>query len=105
MVAVVVACAVAAAAVSGCAYATAPVLGALYTNVQAPITATGAGPAATLKTGTAYATSILGLIATGDASIATAARNGGITKIHHVDYTTESILGVYAKFTVKVTGE
>jgi len=31
--------------------------------------------------------------------------NGGITKIHHVDYKTEVVLGIYAKLTVIVYGE
>ena len=38
-----------------------------------------------LKTGTATSQSYLGMIAVGDCSIETAAKNGGITKISHVD--------------------
>ena len=90
---------------SGCiAYVTAPVSGALYTDVKAPVTATASDTAA-LKSGSATVTSVLGLVATGDASIEGAAKNGGITKIHHVDYTTKSILGLYAVYTVTVYGE
>ena len=61
-------------------------------------------PVAT-KVGTAEVTSILGLVATGDASINTAAQSAGITRISHVDYEAKSILGVYAKYTVYVYGE
>jgi len=43
--------------------------------------------------------------ATGDASISAAMRNGKITRIHHVDHETFSILGVYAKYTTIVYGE
>ncbi len=89
---------------SGCAaYSTAPVLGAIYTDVKAPLTATD-NPLAT-KVGTAEATSILGLVATGDASINTAAQKAGIKKISHIDYHSTSILGIFAKFTVYVYGE
>jgi hypothetical protein len=80
-----------------------PVTGGLYTEVKGPITAT-ANPTYS-KVGTAFCTSILGIIATGDASIETAAKNGGITKIHHVDYESKNILGLYAKYTVIVYGE
>ncbi len=88
----------------GCAaYAVSPVLGGLYTDIKAPITATS--NTSYSKMGSASASSILGLIAVGDASINTAAKNGGITRIHHVDYKSTSILGIYATYTVYVYGE
>lgn len=87
----------------GCAMATSPATGVFYTDVKAPVTATS--NTGSSKVGTATLTSILGVVATGDASIETAAKSAGITKIHHVDYETMSILGFYAKFTVKVYGE
>jgi ABC-type sugar transport system substrate-binding protein len=40
-----------------------------------------------------------------DASIQTAAKNGGITKISTVDFTREDILGIYQTYTTTVTGE
>ncbi|MFC1713484.1 TRL-like family protein [Candidatus Poribacteria bacterium] len=89
---------------AGCgAYATAPVTGFAYTEVKGPGMATS-NPISS-KVGTATCTSILGLIAQGDASIETAAKSAGITKIHHVDYQSKSILGLYAEFTVVVYGE
>jgi len=89
---------------TGCAaMAVSPVTGMWYTDVKAPLTAT-ANPGYS-KTGTAKCTSILGLIATGDASIEAAMKNGGITKVHHVDYKSNSILGIYAVYTVIVSGE
>ncbi len=60
---------------------------------------------ANMKTGAATATSILGIVATGDASIEAAAKNAGITRIHHVDHHTKNILGFYAEFTTIVYGE
>jgi hypothetical protein len=90
--------------VAGCAaYAVAPVTGFLYSNVMAPMSATSNSEYS--KTGMAECTSILGLVAQGDASIQTAMKNGGITRVHHIDYKSESILGVYAKFTVIVYGD
>ena len=77
--------------------------GVVWPPVQAPLAATNDGTKPTLV-GRAEATSILGLIATGDASIAAAERNGGITQIHHVDYETHNFLGIVATFTTVVYG-
>lgn len=85
------------------AFVSAPVSGFLYTDVKAPLAVT-ANEGST-KVGTAKLQSILGLVATGDASIETAAKSAGITKIHHVDYEANSILGIVASFTVVVYGE
>jgi hypothetical protein len=57
------------------------------------------------KQGQACATSILGLITTGDASVATAAKAGSISKVASVDHDFTNIVGVYSKYCVKVTGE
>jgi len=89
--------------VSSCASVKSPVMGLIYTDVKAPEAVTS--NAGKSKVGTAMATSILGLIAQGDASIDTAAKSAGITRIHHVDYHSTSILGIYSTFTVTVYGE
>lgn len=88
---------------SGCAMTSAPAVGVLFTETTAPISATSAEQGS--KVGEATLTSVLGIIATGDASIATAAKNGGITKIKTVDYRSFNILGLYATYTTVVTGE
>lgn len=88
---------------SGCAYAVAPVTGFVYSDVDGPLTATSNPDGS--KTGIAQCESILGIVASGDCSIAAAARNGGISRIRHVDFKTKSILGVYAEFTTTVYGE
>jgi hypothetical protein len=78
--------------------------------VTAPITLDLKGPVAvgsatgSSKIGRSEAWGIL-VYATGDASISTAMRNGGITRVHHVDHETLNILGVYAKYTTIVYGE
>jgi len=89
-------------ALVGCAQVMSPLTGVIYTEVSGPITATSAERGS--KTGVAEATSILGILATGDASIAAAARNGGISQIKTVDYDATNILGLYATFTTRVTG-
>ena len=96
-----------AAYLTGCAaYTQTPALGILYTDVKAPVTATGNTLTdENMLVGTATAQSVLGLVATGDASIATAAKSAGITKIHHVDYHSTNILGIVATYTVIVYGE
>ena len=78
------------------------VAGGLYTDVSGPVCATSNPVGA--KMGQATSTGII-CFATGDSSIKTAAANGGISKISHVDYHTMSILGLYATTTVTVYGE
>jgi len=46
-----------------------------------------------------------GIVASGDASITAAMKNGGITKIHHVDYHSMQVLGLYAEMTTTVYGD
>jgi hypothetical protein len=92
-----------AALLGGCAYAAQPVTGYIYSEVKGPLQAThGAKP---LKEGRATCSSILGWFGSGDASIEAAMRNGGITRLHHVDTQTYSILGCYATFTTVVWGD
>jgi hypothetical protein len=90
-------------AASGCAYAQTPVTGYVFNNVKYGGLVT---PTATVtKSGSAHAESYVGIFGLGDASVETAAKNAGITRIHHVDYECWSILGCYAKFTTTVYGD
>jgi len=96
----------AALTLSACASTISPLPGFWYTDVKYPsfydgVEAAGPGP----RRGTARASSILGLVATGDASIEAAAKNGGITKIHTADAQGTSLLGLFATYTTIVTGE
>ncbi|MDH5636871.1 MAG: TRL-like family protein [Nitrospinota bacterium] len=94
---------VAAQFVTGCAAkAKSPVTGFLFTDVRGP-EAVGSGGEAS-KFGEACATSILGWVATGDASIEAARKSGGITEISFVDYHSTIVLGIFAKYCVKVSG-
>lgn len=90
---------------TGCVGPMGPIAGVgagIYTDVSGPIAATS-NPIGS-KRGDATAEGIV-CFAKGDASIKAAAENGGITKISHVDYHTQSILGIWAKTTVTVYGE
>ena len=79
-------------------------MGMLYTEVSSPM-AVANGDLSYSKVGTAMATSVLGLVATGDASIKAAASNGGITKIKFVEYSVRNILGVIGEYTTTVYGD
>ena len=82
-------------------------MGFFYTDATYPITATGAKvqDLSNLRRGQASATSVLFLVETGDAGIDTAARNGGITKISHIDVNEMTVLFFFRKLTVTVYGE
>jgi len=86
--------------VSGC--------GALYTNVKTPMPTLEMQVNADdqTKVGTASATAYLWVVVVGDCSVASAMKQGGITKIHHVDTDINTILGgLYGKFSTVVYGE
>ena len=56
------------------------------------------------KMGTAKAEGII-CFCEGDASLKAAMTNGGITKVHHVDYKVKNILGIIGSTTTIVWGE
>lgn len=80
-----------------------PVTGFVYQETQSPISVTS-NPLGSKK-GEATATSVLGWFAFGDASVQKAAKDGGITKVSHVDQRSTSVLGLFAKYTITVYGE
>jgi hypothetical protein len=88
---------------TGCSAAGhAPVAALITLEEKGPV---GMGTAAgSSKTGRAEAWGIL-VFATGDASIRTAMKNGGITRVHHVDHETTSWFGIYSTYTTIVYGE
>jgi hypothetical protein len=90
--------------VAGCVIPSgAPITGGLYTDIQGPV-AIGDTTAGFSKVGQAKATGII-CVATGNCSIKKAAENGNITKIHHVDNYSMSVLGVYSMSVTTVYGE
>ena len=87
----------------GCAAAVQPVRGMLFSDVKGPVGVTA--NTSYSKVGTSMAQSYLGLIGIGDASIDAACKKANIKRVHHVDYHTKNILGLYAEFTVTVYGD
>ena len=89
---------------SGCA-SVYPV-GCGYMKLKLPVEANGNKmPPTGMKTGTSECRSYFGILAVGDASIDTAAKNGGIKQIHYVDWDVENILGILGIYKVTVYGE
>lgn len=88
---------------SSCGMVRTPMTGFLYTDMTSGQTATS--NTLGTKVGRASAKGYLGLIATGDASIETAAKSAGIKKISHVDEHANSILGIITTYEVIVYGE
>jgi TRL-like protein family len=99
------AAALALAALNGCAMAqggNAQAMGTIYSGYKSP---GNLGTAQAGKSGEACISSILGVVATGDASIEAAKKAGGITQIAHVDHEQFSVLGVYATSCTVVHGQ
>jgi hypothetical protein len=89
---------------NGCAMVqggSAAAMGGLYSEYKTP-GAVGNGPS--VKTGEACASSILGWVATGDASLKAAMTAGGIAEISYVDHNNFAVLGIYAKTCTVVSG-
>jgi hypothetical protein len=88
---------------AACATASSPVSGAWYMDVKGPVAVTSAyGGTAE---GKACASSLLGLIATGDASVEAAKKNGGIAQVVSIDHTSNNLLGIFAKYCLIVHGK
>jgi hypothetical protein len=83
---------VAAFSLAACQAVATPALGLILTDVKYGDTATTA--TAATKEGKACANTILGLVSTGDATVAAAKAAGGITTVSSVDHTAHQILGV-----------
>jgi hypothetical protein len=88
--------------VGGCAAAQQPLVGALYSDLKwdGPISASPSQS----KEGRACGTSILGIVAQGDASITAAKAAGGISEVSEVDHATKNILFFWAEYCTIVRG-
>lgn len=87
---------------AGCLAVDTPAKGLIFTNVRGPITTTGGVGE---KVGKASATAWFGLVAVGDCSIEAAAKQAGITKIQTIDHHSQSVLGIWGRYTTVVRGE
>jgi len=97
---VVLAMAALMAPLMGCAGVYSPAQGGIWMDVKGPL---HAGDKVGSKEGRACATSYVGLVAMGDASIQTAAANGGITNIESVDHHSKNMV-VIGEFCTIVRG-
>ena len=89
---------------TGCAVARAPVNnGLLFTDVKGS-ESVGSATSGT-RYGRACSANVLGLVAYGDSSARTAASRAGINHIQTVDYSTNTVLGVWAQTCTLVYGE
>lgn len=88
-----------------------PPVGVLYTSYRAPLTADVRSVPVSARRGTASTLYVREPFVTGqgfaweEAGIATAARQGGLTRVHYADYEMLIVLGVFGRFTVHVYGE
>jgi hypothetical protein len=87
-----------------CGCATPYPSGIAYTKLKLPVNVTS-NPSESPKVGIAECKSYFGLVAIGDASIETAMKNGGITKIHYIDWDVKNVLGIIGTYKVTVYGE
>jgi hypothetical protein len=88
---------------AGCVTALAPTMGTIVTQTKGPVSGVDNNVGQT-KVGESECTGII-FVAIGDASIKKAMDQGGITKIHHIDCESLSVLGLYAKYKTIVYGE
>jgi hypothetical protein len=79
--------------------------GVIITQLKLPVSIGEALVKQNMKVGVAECKSYVGVVAMGDASVATAARNGGISKIYFVDWDVENILGLIGTYRCTVYGE
>jgi hypothetical protein len=88
---------------TGCQPVASPLAGIIFNDTKFGWEATSNANAT--KEGKACANTILGMVATGDASISAAKAAGGITQVAHVDHSAKSILGIVAEFCTIVKGQ
>ena len=89
---------------SGCAGGFSHVGFGIWGQVTGPVQA-HSDNVSTTKVGKSTMTSWLGWIGVGDASLTAACESGGITKISHVDYEYDTLLGIWANWTIIVYGD
>jgi hypothetical protein len=88
---------------TGCQPVASPLMGFFYNETKYGDTATTATGAT--KEGKACAQTIMGLVATGDASLAAAKAAGGITTVSTVDHSAKSVLGIVGDWCTIVKGQ
>lgn len=92
------------ALMTGCAGVATPANGALFSNVKWDSSIANNTVEAE-KQGEACVSSVLGLVASGDASIEAAKAAGGITEVATIAHNSSNVLGFYAKYCTIVSGK
>ena len=87
---------------TGCQIVSTPAMGWIVTDVKYGDTATTA--TAATKEGKACVQTILGWVSQGDASVAAAKAQGGITTVASVDHSADQILGIVGHWCTIVKG-
>lgn len=82
-----------------------PPPGMLFTDYKAPLDHNLEGNPIGSRSGTSETMSILSLVALGDGSVAAAAQNGGLSRVHHADYEYFNVLGIYQRYRTVAYGE
>ena len=95
--------AIAAALVSGCDRSVPS--GVLLTEVTLPVAVTSNTCKVAPKVGKSQCKDFFGLIATGDASVNAAMRDGNIKTVYYVDWKANNVLGVIGTYECTVYGE
>lgn len=94
---------------TGCGLVRTPVLpyyGTLFNDTSTPVDITFESNAIGPARGTAASTSVLGLFSFGDCSIESAARDGNLATVNHVDADITNILfGLYTRYETVAWGE
>jgi hypothetical protein len=88
---------------TGCQPVASPLMGIIYNDTKFGYLATS--NSGDTKEGKACAQTIMGLVATGDASISAAKGAGGVTEVAQVEHTAHSILGIVGDFCTIVKGK
>lgn len=88
---------------SGCQPVASPLMGFIYNDTKYGDTVTSSTSAT--KEGKACASTILGMVATGDASIQAAKAAGGVTEVSYVDHSAKSVLGIIGEWCTIVRGK
>ena len=87
---------------TGCQIVASPMAGGIYNETKYGDVATTHNSAT--KKGKACGQSILGWVATGDASVSAAKAAGGITTVASVDHSAKNILGILGEWCTIVKG-
>lgn len=86
-----------------------PWIGGTFMNIEGPVDLNATTSTPQVKVGKSSSKCvglfILPLIAWGDASVSSAARKAGITKVEHIDYRFFNAFGCFQSYETIVTGE